>query len=99
MLNSLPGTKNKYACVAYVTIIRLDSNSRIYMYLPQHLGSTHGFVVGFVLLIFLVECVVGFVLYVFTLYLVPTLPVSLDCPYMIASSAFSTFWLHGNCSI
>jgi hypothetical protein len=27
------------------------------------------------------------------------LPVSLDCPYMIASSAFSTFWLHGSCSI
>ena len=97
MLNSLPGTKNKYACVAYVTIIRLDSNSRIY--LPQHLGSTHGFLVGFVLLIFLVECVVGFVLYVFTLYLVPMLPVSLDCPYMVASSAFSTFWLHGSYSI
>jgi hypothetical protein len=48
------------------------------------------FLVGSVLLICLAFCVVLFVLLVFVLCLVyPMLPVSLDCPYLIAPSVFS----------
>jgi hypothetical protein len=46
------------------------------------------------LLIVLVFCVVLFVLFVIVLCLVfPMLPVSLDCPFMIASSVFSNVYL------
>ena len=53
------------------------------------------FLVGSELLIFLVFCVVFLVLFVLVLYLVyPMLPVSLDCPFLIASSVFSNVYLH-----
>jgi len=53
------------------------------------------FLVGFMLLIFLVFCVVFFVLFVFVVCLVyPMLLVSLDCPFMIAPSAFSNVYLN-----
>ena len=53
------------------------------------------FLVGSVLLIVLVFCVVFFALFVFVLCLVyPMLHVSLDCPFLIAPSVFSTvYWL------
>ena len=48
----------------------------------------------FVLLIFLVFCVVCFQLCVFVLcYVCPMLPVSLDCPFLIAPSVFSSVYL------
>ena len=55
------------------------------------------FGVGSVLLIFLVFCVVFFVLFVFVLCLVyTTLPVALDCQFLITPSVFSNvyfdFW-------
>ena len=54
------------------------------------------FLVGSMLLILLVFCVVFFVLFVFVLYLVyPMLPVSLDCPFLIAPSVFSSLYLMG----
>jgi hypothetical protein len=53
------------------------------------------FLMGSELLIFLVFCVVFLVLFVFVLYLVYLmLPVSLDCPFLIASSVFSNVYLH-----
>jgi hypothetical protein len=49
------------------------------------------YLVGFVLFIVLVFCVVFFVLFVLVLCRVyPMLPVSLDCPFLIAPSIFST---------
>ena len=52
---------------------------------------TPGFCWGSVLLIFLVFCVVFFVLFVFVLcrvHMHPMLPFFLDCPFLIAPSAF-----------
>jgi hypothetical protein len=47
------------------------------------------FLVGSVLLIFLVFCVVFFVLFVFVMCLVyPMLQVSLDCTFLIVPSVF-----------
>ena len=53
--------------------------------------------VGFVLFIFLVFCVVFFVVIVFVLcHVYPMLPVSLDCPFLIAPSVFSNLYLEEN---
>ena len=52
------------------------------------------FLVGSLLLIFLVSCVVVFAWFVFVLCLVhPMLPVSLDCPFLIIPSVFSNVYL------
>jgi len=52
------------------------------------------FLVGSVVLIFLVFCVVFLVLFVFVLCLVyPMLPVYLDCPFLIAPSVCSKIYL------
>ena len=57
--------------------------------LREHLASPP-VLVGSVLLISLVSCVVFFPLFVLVLCLVyPMLPVSLDCPFLIAHSGFS----------
>ena len=61
--------------------------------LLEHLGSPPVFVVGSVLLIFLVFCVVS-PLFVFLLCLTcPMLPVSLGYPFFIAPSVFSNVYL------
>jgi hypothetical protein len=53
------------------------------------------FLVGSVLLIVLVFCVVCVLLCNFALYLVfLLLPVSLDCPFLMAHSVFSNVYLH-----
>ena len=61
------------------------------------------FLVGSVLLIFLVFCVVFFVLFVFILWLVSSmLPLSLDCPFLNSCPfsflyhLFSLFWAFDN---
>ena len=42
-------------------------------------------------------CIVFFILFVFDPCLVyPMLPVSLDCPFLIAPSVFSNVYFHGN---
>jgi hypothetical protein len=54
------------------------------------------FLVGSMLLMLSVFCVVFFVLFVFVLCLMyPMLPVSLDCPFLIAPSVFSSLYLMG----
>jgi hypothetical protein len=60
----------------------------------EHLGSHPFFFIGFVLLIFLVFCVVFFGLFVFVLCLMDLiLPMSLDCPFLIANSIFSNIYI------
>jgi len=50
------------------------------------------FLVGSILLIFLVFCVVFLALFVFVLYIVyPMLPVSLYCSFLIVTSVFSLY--------
>jgi hypothetical protein len=52
------------------------------------------FLVGSLLVIFLVFCVVFFVLFAFVLCRVyPIMPVSLDCPFLIARSVFPNIYL------
>ena len=52
------------------------------------------FLVGSLLVIFLVFCVVFFVLFAFVLCRVyPITPVSLDCPFLIARSVFPNVYL------
>ena len=60
--------------------------------------SNYFFLVAFELLIFLVFCVEFFVFFVFVLCRVhPKLPVSLDCPFLIASLILSdAYFMHKN---
>jgi hypothetical protein len=78
-----------YGGVQYILTWRLSYKRQELLGLHEHLGSPL-FLVGSVLLIFLVF---WYVLFVFLCFVYPMLPVSLDCPFLIAFSVFSNVYL------
>ena len=73
-------------------VLRASYNRQKQLTLPEQLGSPP-FLVGSMLLIFLVFCVLFFVLFVFDLcFLYPILLVSLDCPFLNFPSVFSNVY-------